>query len=253
LGKNKDTETQFALDALIEEGLIDDVLGVVKSGKEATVYCCQRDGDLIAAKVYRTTDVRRFSNDAQYRTGRRHQTNRHGGAALGSRGERAMEAKSRKGREFSFEAWVSAEYETLERLYPAGVPVPQPIARRGSIILMEYLGDEDAPAPSLSAVHLTAEEARSACRDLLEAIERSLAVDRIHADLSPFNVLYHDDRIRIIDYPQAVDARFNSNALPLLERDLSNMAAFFRRYGIELDALRLSRDLWSRFLRAEVG
>jgi RIO kinase 1 len=122
LGKNKDHDTQVALDALIGENLIDDVLGVVKSGKEATVYCCEKDGGLVAAKVYRTTDVRRFSNDAQYRTGRRHHTNRSGGAILGSRGERAMEAKSRRGREFAFDAWVSAEYETLELLHAARPP-----------------------------------------------------------------------------------------------------------------------------------
>jgi RIO kinase 1 len=105
----------------------------------------------------------------------------------------------------------------------------------------------------MQRVRLDTDEAPRICSVLLDAIERSLAHDRIHGDLSPFNVLYHEGEARLIDYPQAVDPRFNSNALSLLERDIANIGGYFRCYGIEIDAFRVSRDLWARFLRAEVG
>jgi RIO kinase 1 len=143
LGKNKVFEQMEALDEYVSQGVIDGVLGVVKSGKEATVYCCEAGDDLVAAKIYRGREVRGFSNDAVYRAGRVRKPHR--------REARAMENRSRFGREVAFGAWVDAEYETLDLLHRGGADVPRPIAHSGSIILMEYIGDEDEPAPMLSA------------------------------------------------------------------------------------------------------
>lgn len=245
MGKNKVNEQHALLEQLIDQGLIDDVLGVVKSGKEATVYCCtlRTTGALVAAKVYRGTEVRRFANDAAYREGRLRRTTRF---------SRAIETKTRKGREFAFGAWVHDEYETLRVLHRAGADVPEPIALGENVILMEYIGDEDEPAPPLGALRLEEADARDALAAILRNIEVALACDRVHGDLSPFNVLYWDGRVRLIDFPQAVDARFNTNARTLLERDITNVCTYFARDGIEVDPARVARDLWSRFIRAEL-
>lgn len=234
-----------ALDAFIADGSIDEVLGTVKSGKEATVYCCEssRHGGLVAAKVYRSNKVRQFANDAAYTGGRLRRHNRY---------ERAIAQKSRAGREFAFAAWVSSEFATLRLLHDAGADVPLPIAQSESIILMEYVGDEDAPAPMLAHAELEDAEARDVFDRILRNIELWLAHDRIHGDLSPHNVLYHDGMLRVIDFPQAVDPRFNDAALSLLERDVENICRFGRRYGIDADGHRIARNLWGRFLRADL-
>ncbi len=247
MGQNRENEQMAALGEFIDSGLIDDVLGIVKSGKEATVYCCTDGHDtsrLLAAKVYRSRNVRGFSNDAQYQGGRLRGTE--------TRYARAIETKSRKGREFAFDAWVAEEYATLSLLHRAGAAVPAPIAQSSSVIIMEYIGDEDEPAPPLNSVRLDAAHAPGVFDDLMRNVELALANDRIHGDLSAFNVLYWDGAIRIIDFPQAVDPRFNANAQALLQRDIDNLCGHFERYGICPDGRRIATNLWNRFIRSEL-
>ncbi|HEX5480302.1 MAG TPA: RIO1 family regulatory kinase/ATPase [Dehalococcoidia bacterium] len=244
MGKNRDNEQLDAIQELIDRALIDEVLGVVKSGKEATVYCCA-DGDrLLAAKVYRSRNVRGFHNDADYRVGKMR------GAR--ARESRAVANRSRLGRTLAFASWVGDEYNALSMLHRAGADVPEPVAQSSTVILMEYLGDEDEPARMLSDVRPSPDEARTLFERLMRNIELMLTCDRVHGDLSPFNVLYYRGDVRIIDFPQAVDARFNQNALPLLERDIDRLCAYFRRFGVESDPWRLAHGLWSRFLRSEL-
>lgn len=248
MGQNKDNEQLAALIEFADDGVIGEVLGIVKSAKEATVYCCSGGprvaAPLVAAKVYRTRDVRRFGDDAMYQEGRMRRRNRV---------SRAIEQKSRKGREFAFGAWVASEFATLSLLHGAGADVPQPFAQSERVIVMEYVGDEDEPAPPLSSVRLDRTEAERVFGIVMRNIELALANDRVHGDLSAFNVLYRDDGlVRIIDFPQAVDARFNSNALTLLERDIDNLLSYFARQGVDADGYRIAHNLWSRFLRAEL-
>ena len=248
LGQNKSNEDAQALDDLVGQGLVAGVLGRVKSGKEAIIYCCEAAPDagveLLAAKVYRTRDVRRFANDATYNAGRLRQHNR--------RETRAILNKSGFGREQSFARWVADEYETLSLLHRGGCAVPRPFLRSERVIVMEYIGDDVAPAPVLANVRLDTRDARRAFDAVLRNVELALACDRIHGDLSAYNVLYHDGDVRIIDFPQAVDARFNPNALELLERDLANVCGFFARYGVDADAHRIARGLWGRYIRSEL-
>ena len=248
MGQNKDNEQLAALAEFVDDGLIGDGLGTVKSGKEATVYCCsggpRSTAPLLAAKVYRSRDVRRFGDDAMYQEGRLRRR---------TRVSRAIENKSRKGREFAFGAWVSAEYSTLALLHGAGADVPEPIAQSAHVIVMEYIGEEGEPAPPLSSVRLERGEAERVFGVIMRNVELALSLDRVHGDLSAFNVLYRDDgQVRIIDFPQAVDARFNTSALTLLERDIENVLGYLRRFGVKADASRIARGLWTRFLRSEL-
>ena len=130
--------------------------------------------------------------------------------------------------------------------------MPAPIAQRDAITFMEYVGDEDAPAPLLAHCELGADEAERVYRRLLWNIELMLACDRVHGDLSAFNVLYDGTKLKVIDFPQAVDPRVNQSALTLLERDIDRICAYVGRWGVEADAYRLSRDMWGRFLRSDL-
>jgi len=248
VGLNRVNEEMTDLDDFVGSTMLDEVLGVVKSGKEATVYCARAGerlgGGLVAAKVYRARTVRQFANAAVYNAGRFRQRHR--------REERAMETRTRFGQETAFAKWVAGEYETLRLLHDAGVCVPRPLASSERIILMEYVGDEAEPGAPLTNIPLSAAEAARLFDTLIRNVERMLACDRVHGDLSPYNVLYHDGEIRIIDLPQAVDARFNPNALDLLDRDVDNLCRHFARFGVQSDSWRLSRTMWARYLRSEL-
>jgi RIO kinase 1 len=254
VGKNRTNEEAADLAALVESAMLDEVLGVVKSGKEATVYCCRAGermgGGFVAAKVYRARIVRQFANASTYNAGRLRSRGMRDG--IRSREIRAMQSKSRLGQELSFGKWVADEWETLQLLHGNGVGVPEPLTMSERIILMEFIGDEEAPAPLLADADVSPSEAAELFQFLLDEIERILACDRIHADLSPFNVLYWEGRARVIDVPQAVDARFNPNAVSLLDRDVERICQWAARHGIPSEAWRISRDMWARYIRGDL-
>jgi RIO kinase 1 len=238
-----------ALERLLEEGWISEVIRPVKSGKEADVYMCRggdRDGvpPLVAAKVYRATTDRGFRNDAVYRDEDERLVSR--------RIRVAMRRRTGFGREARFGLWVEREHVALERLHAAGARVPRVLVNIGGGLAMEWIGDEDGAAPPLRQARLSSEEAEATLEQLLEQVELFLALDLVHGDLSEYNVLWWDDRPIVIDFPQAVDPRFNRAALDLLRRDVANIARAFSRYGLTPDVHRITSDLWSRWLRGEL-
>jgi RIO kinase 1 len=228
------------LDAFIGDGSITDVLYVVRSGKEATVYCCRGSGgELVAAKVYRPLERRNFHNDAIYQTGR--------DRVLSSRTKRALANKSRHGRDVQYGTWIHAEFQTMRMLHEAGADVPEVFAQSNGAILMEYFGDEEAAAPMLNRVTLPRDEAEKSLRQVIDNITLWLSNHLVHGDLSPYNLLYWENRIVAIDFPQAVDVRFNPSARSLLGRDLENVCGYFVKYGIRADAARIANALWANY------
>src|SRR6266404_1108958 len=152
------------LDAFIGDGSITDVLYVVRSGKEATVYCCRGAGSgLLAAKVYRPLERRNFHNDAVYQKGR--------DAAFSRRDKLAMAKKTRHGRDVQYGTWINAEFQTMRTLYDAGADVPEVFAHSSGAILMEYLGDEAAAAPMLFRAALNRDEADAALRKIIANVK----------------------------------------------------------------------------------
>ena len=235
------------LDPFVAEGWITGEALLLKSGKEATAYRCratpESGREFFVAKVYREQESRSFKNDAIYREGR----------YIGeSRLRRALANKSRKGREVQFATWGGDEYATLRLLHAAGAGVPEPVARAGSSTLMGYIGDEEGAAPQLQKVEPAPGEARRLFATLVREVELWLGCNRVHGDLSPYNILYWDGALTVIDFPQAVDPRSNPNAYELLARDLANVGRYFARYGVEVDTGVLAHSLWSHFLRAEL-
>jgi RIO kinase 1 len=236
-----------ALDYFFAEGMITEILYPVKSGKEASVYCCRADpstgAELVAAKIYRPRNHRGFKNDAVYLEGR---------VIIPARVRRAVQNKSRFGRQAQFGMWVNHEFEVLTALSRAGADIPHPIARTENAILMEYFGDREKAAPSLGGSELTSDQARAVFDSLLGNVELWLAHNYIHGDLSAYNVLYWQDQAKTIDFPQAVDPRFNPNAFSLLTRDIENICHYLARYGLVYDGRRIAERLWHRFRNAQL-
>ena len=242
------------LDSFLDSGVISEVMEFVKGGKEAPVFRCRAGSfasashapgpeRFYAAKVYRPRKYRRFRNDAPYQNGR---------VILSSRARRAVAKRTDFGHEVHQGLWVAAEYETQQMLYAAGVDVPRPVACNGDAILMEWIGDADAPAPQLRDVKLQPHEPRPLFERLLRNVELLLAHNRIHGDLSAFNVLYWNGRVKLIDFPQAVDPRMNGESYKLLFRDVDNVCRHFAKYGVEANATRIAGRLWERFVRGEL-
>ncbi len=231
------------LDPLIEQHLIDEVLRPVKTGKEAVVYCCRAHPslgrELVAAKVYRPLERRSFKRDTIYQQGRER------GARPDARILRALGKKTRRGRLHKFSAWIAHEERTLRILHDAGADVPEPLERVGPVVLMEYLGDGENPAPMMTNVGLDEEEARRIYAQVLANVDLFLRHRRVHADLSAFNLLYWNGKAMIIDFPQSVDPRYNDDAFDLLVRDLRTLNHFFGAHGVDtVDPIEHALAIW---------
>ena len=221
------------------------MLHVVRSGKEASVYCCTAHpatgADYLAAKVYRPRMFRSLKNDAVYRQSRL-QHDREGRVV---RNARRFDAGN-TGRALQVKSWIEYEFETQRLLFEGGADVPRPISQIGNAVLMEYIGDVSDPAPLLKEVRLTRHEARSLFECTMRNIGLFLTCNRIHGDLSEFNILYWQGRISIIDFAQAVDPRQNAAVFSLLLRDVERVCNYFARYGVAADAHELARDMWKQ-------
>ena len=224
---------------LIDEGLVDEVLRPLMSGKEASVYVVRCGDHIRCAKVYKDASQRSFKKAVQYQEGRK---------VRSSRRARAMEKGSSYGREQAEESWQNAEVDALYKLADAGVRVPQPYGCFDGILLMELILDEDGDvAPRLNDIQLTAEQARRDHKTMMQHILRMLAVGLVHGDLSEFNVLQDPQGPVIIDLPQAVDAAANNNAQWMLERDVNNITQYYAQFAPELAATKYAKEIWALF------
>jgi RIO kinase 1 len=240
-----------SLTSFYEQDLITDVLHVVKSGKEASVYCCTAHPstglDYVAAKIYRPRMFRSLSNDAIYRNGRT-QRDIDGRVVRNSRHHQDA-FKSERGRAAQVSFWIEYEFQTQHLLFLAGADVPRPLTQIGNAILMEYVGEVGEPAPLLQEVTLTREEAKPLFESVLRNVELFLAHNRVHGDLSAYNMLYWRGAIKLIDFAQAVDPSQSQDVFPLLARDIERVCRYFARYGIVSDADTLAADMWRRYQR----
>ncbi len=224
---------------LVEDGLVDEVIRQLMSGKEATIYVVRCGDDIRCAKVYKEANQRAFRQAADYQEGRR---------VKNSRQARAMEKGSRYGRKMQEEVWQNAEVDALYRLAGAGVRVPQPYICFEGVLLMELVTDsEGSVAPRLADVELDAARALELHAALLKEVVKMLCAGLIHGDLSEYNILVDELGPVIIDLPQAVDAAGNNNAGSMLERDVENLTTFFSRHVPELVGTRYGKEIWGLY------
>jgi RIO kinase 1 len=241
-----------SLEPFFYQELITDVLSNVKGGKEASVYSTEAHPntgfDILAAKVYRPHEVRKFRNDAVYREGRAILTEDGREAKkTDHRLQRALNKKSTFGNQVAHTSWLMYEYNTLNRLYNIGASVPQPLSAAENAILMEFIGDEDMPAPILASVMLESREVEPLFNSVMHNLDIMLQNDMIHGDLSSYNILYWEGRITLIDFPQVTNARANRQARQILERDITRICEYFDGQGLVRDPHKITRELWNRY------
>ncbi len=281
-----DNDFDQDISALQKDEVITDLIGELKSGKEATVYLAERcDGSLVAVKHYRTMYGRGFATSAKYREGR----------FIRDRDARALAKRSRWGRHVAQASWIAEEFRMMRRLFRARVPVPRPIAMHGASIVMQFVPEAIGiarPASRLIDVELTPDEALAFHKTLMRAIITMLSKNIVHADLSAYNILVtqkfaldtpidanavfdtdqtennaesgvgHNDEIEenkgervaiIIDFPQAVDPRFNHAAHELLSHDIEQITKFLAGINPEIHDTDLADRLWNQFRHGKIS
>lgn len=237
-------KTPKRLQPLIEDGLVDEVLYQLMSGKEATVYVVKSQGEIQCAKVYKEAMKRSFKKAAQYQEGRK---------VKNTRRARAMEKGSSFGRKQQEDAWQNAEVDALFTLSAAGVRVPQPYGCYDGVLLMELVTDDEGNvAPRLNDVSMSAEQAREDHAQVMMYVMLMLCAGVVHGDLSEFNVLVDDYGPVIIDLPQAVDAAANNNAFSMLQRDVRNMTEYYAEFAPELLQTHYAEEMWALFEAGEL-
>jgi RIO kinase 1 len=232
------------LQPLIEDGIVDEVVRSLKSGKEANIYIVRSGAQFRCAKVYRDLAQRSFQRRAQYQEGRK---------VRGSRETRAMAKSTRFGRKEQEHEWKNAEVDALYRLVAAGVRVPKPFGYFNGVLLMELVTDAQGdPAPRLGEIELSPEVARDHHGILVGQIAHMLSLGLIHGDLSEFNVLLASHGPVIIDLPQVVNAAGNNAAFAMLERDTNNIRSALGRFAPELLETEFASEMWELYEQGEL-
>ncbi|MFK5953616.1 MAG: PA4780 family RIO1-like protein kinase [Desulfobacterium sp.] len=233
------------LQPLIDDGLVDEVICQLMSGKEAAIYVVRCGAEIRCAKVYKEADRRSFKQAVQYQEGRK---------VRNSRRARAMEKHSKFGRNQQEEIWQTAEFDALNRLADAGVRVPKPYGCFSGVLLMELITNEEGEvSPRLSDISMSAEEALKDHAVVMKYVMRMLCTGLVHGDLSEFNVLSGPLGPVIIDLPQAVDATANNHAEKMMERDVDNMTAYYARFAPQLKESQYAKEIWALYDSGELN
>lgn len=224
---------------LIEDGIIDEVIRPLMSGKEAAVFVVRAGDDIRCAKVYKEAAKRSFKQAVEYQEGRK---------VRNSRRARAMEKRSKFGRKQLEESWHNAEVDALYKLAKADVRVPEPYGCFDGVLIMELVTLEDGQvAPRLNDVAMSAEQAIEDHETVMRYIVRMLCAGLVHGDLSEFNVLVDDYGPVIIDLPQAIDPTANNHAERMLTRDINNMTNYYSEFAPELKQTQYAKEIWALF------
>ena len=224
---------------LFDDGLVDEVVSRLMSGKEADVFVVRSGDELRCAKVYKEAAKRSFKKAAQYTEGRK---------VRNTRRQRAMEKGSKFGRKEQEEIWQNAEVDALYLLAEAGVRVPEPYGCLDGVLLMELIVDANGDvAPRLGDVSMTDLEAIGHHAFVMQDIVRMLCAGLVHGDLSEFNVLLDEYGPVIIDLPQAVNASANNNAKSMLKRDVDNMTNYFGQFSPDLLETNFAEEIWQLY------
>jgi len=229
---------------LVEDGLVDEVIRPLMSGKEADVFIVRCGTEIRCAKIYKEADKRGFKQAAQYQEGRK---------VRNSRRARAMEKGSRFGRKEQEQVWQSTEVDALFRLARVGVRVPKAYGCFDGVLLMELICDEQGfEAPRLNDVAMSAVQAIEDHKLIMRYVVRMLCEGLVHGDLSEFNVLVDDHGPVIIDLPQVVNAAANNHAEHLLARDINKITTYYGLYAPEILRTRYAKEIWALYEAGEL-
>ena len=232
-----DSDSMFTssdLEDLRARGVINELISIVKTGKEASVFLGKNDVSFLAVKIYTDLRVRSFRKDDVYRQGR---------FAGNMRTRKAID----QGSEFGLDAhqilWVNEEFRQMKYLYDKGIPVPKPEANSGLVIVMQLIGNEDNAAERLSDLDLGNQEAMEAFEQSLTILRNLTAAGRVHGDFSSYNILWHEEKAILIDFPQVTEIKSNPHAKDLLRRDVTSIFKSFKKYKLNKDEGKIFRQL----------
>lgn len=225
-------QLQYIIDAAEKEGHALEIISAVKSGKEAEVYQVLLDGVLSAMKVYKNPEERSFKNSDQYLTGKYYKHESH---------RKAIAKGNKFGKKLKHSNWIAREFLILKKLHTAGASIPKPILQVEDAIGMEFVGDQETVADRLIDINLSTDAAEKVFSTILENIRLFLKNGIVHGDLSPYNILYWNDKAFIIDFPQSIDIRNYPNPWEVLERDLHNIVHYFQKY-FEIDEEKVKEE-----------
>jgi RIO kinase 1 len=209
-----DHGTLLAVSRLVTQGQFDVLDHPISSGKEGGVFRASKDGEFRAVKIYRISNTmfRRLPAYALEELRREASVRNYGGLIF---------------------AWTRREHTILGRLADAGVRAPRPYAHYRNVLVMEFIGTDGAAAPRLKDTPI--DDPAALYAELVDQFGRMVRkAGLVHGDLSPYNTLYQDGHVVIIDVAQSVRAE-HPDARRLLERDLTNFARFLGRLGHEVD------------------
>jgi RIO kinase 1 len=229
---------------LVEDGLVDEVIRPLMSGKEADVFIVRCGTEIRCAKIYKEADKRGFKQATQYQEGRK---------VRNSRRARAMEKGSRFGRKEQEQVWQNTEVDALMRLARVGVRVPKAYGCFDGVLLMELICDEQGfEAPRLNDVAMSAVQAIEDHKLMMRYVVRMLCEGLVHGDLSEFNVLVDNHGPVIIDLPQVVNAAANNQAEHFLARDINKITAYYGLYAPEILDTRYAKEIWALYEAGEL-
>ena len=225
------------LNELYRMDFLDELVSGIKTGKEASVYLGRNSRGFVAVKIYTDLRVRSFKNDAAYRQGR----------FIGdARIQKAIEQGSQRGLDAHQALWVQEEFRQMQILFEKGVRVPKAIAVKGLALVMEFIGDKNGnPAPRISDLKMEKSEAEEAFRQSVQNLKRIVRAGRVHGDYSTFNILWHNQKAVVIDFPQTMEFNHNRNADIFLERDVYSLCKSFLKQRIHADKTRILREVRS--------
>ncbi|MFZ6800622.1 PA4780 family RIO1-like protein kinase [Undibacterium sp. Di24W] len=233
-------KTPKRLQPLVDEGMIDEVLRQLMSGKEATVFVVRCGDQIRCAKMYKEAGQRSFKQAAAYQEGR---------TVKNSRQARAMQKGSKYGRKMQEEVWQNAEVDALYKLADAGVRVPTPYICFEGVLLMDLVSTADGQvAPRLNDVSLSHAQALVYHEELIQQVVLMLCAGIIHGDLSEFNILLNEQGPVIIDLPQAINAAGNMGAAAMLYRDVDNLKNYFSQFAPELAKTQYGKEIWKLYV-----
>jgi RIO kinase 1 len=233
-----------SIQPLIDDGLVDEVIRSLMSGKEAQVFLVRCGHEVCCAKVYKDVVDRSFKKAVQYQEGRQIRNGRR---------QRAMENRSGFGRDQQEVVWQRAEADALLRLAAAKVRVPKAYGLFGGVLLMELITGADSDvAPRLNDITLSMEQAISGHATVMNFVLRMMCIGLVHGDLSEFNVLQDSEGPVIIDLPQVVNAAANNNAKTMLIRDVGNITQYYARFAPELADTHYAEEIWDLYEKGEI-
>jgi RIO kinase 1 len=211
-----DERTLMLLYKLLSDGVFDTLEFPISTGKEANVFRGTKGDRFVAVKVYRVATAT-FKSFGKYLVG-----------------DPRFRSIGRDHRGL-INLWAQKEYKNLARLREAGARVPEPLACRDHILVMEYIGRPDAAAPMLRDSRLGPNGLERVRHDVLSFFDQSYnRAGLVHGDLSEYNILIDGKKTVFIDLAQAVVLE-HPMAQELFVRDLRNMSAWFRKKGAPFD------------------